>query len=343
MISAGIVGGSGYAGLELIRILSAHPEVELSVVTSRAGNGKPLGSLHPGLPSNNQLQVTDIDDQNLLGCDVVFFATPHGVAMKKAPKLVDAGVRVIDLSPDFRLKNLKEWAKWYGMDHSAPTLVTEAVYGLPEVNKTSIQDASIVANPGCYATAVQLGLLPTLEIEDIDHSRLIADAKSGISGAGRESIQANLFGEVSENFRAYALEGHRHHPEILQGLIAYSKKKEVNLSFVPHVIPASRGIFVTLYLPYSGDGNLASLFREWYQKSAFVEVLPVGFNPETRFVRGTNRCLISVSQSPTTPNAIVLVVLDNLVKGASGQAVQNMNIMFGISEKAGLDGLCIIP
>ncbi len=343
MISAGVIGGSGYAGLELIRIISAHPEVELSVVTSRAENGKSIELLHPGLLPKSKLRLTDIDDPNLLKCDIVFFATPHGVAMKNALRFVEAGVRVVDLSPDFRLKNLNEWKKWYSMDHSCPTLVDAAVYGLPEANRSLIREAPIVANPGCYATAVQLGLMPVMGMDGIDHSRIIADAKSGISGAGREASQSKLFSEVSENFRAYALDGHRHHPEILQGLKAFSPKQDINLLFVPHVIPASRGIFASLYVPFLGNMNLSDIFEKWYQDSAFVDVLPIGINPETRFVRGTNRCLISVTHSSVSGNAIVLVVLDNLVKGAAGQAVQNMNIMFDLSERAGLDNLCIVP
>ncbi len=343
MISAGVVGGSGYAGQELIRILADHPAVGLEVVTSRVDEGKALGELNPGLTNSSDLHLTPTDNPDLENCDVVFFATPHGVAMQSAPKLLETKVKVIDLSPDFRLKDIQVWTQWYGLEHSAPDIVKKAVYGLPEINESQIKDASLVANPGCYATAVQLGFAPMVGLGEMDKLRLIADAKSGISGAGRGANKQNLYGEVAENFKAYGLGGHRHHPEILQGLKGLSESKDIDLLFVPHVMPAARGIFATLYARKLKRLDYQSIFEKWYYQSPFVKVLPAGIFPETRHVRGTNNCLISVNYQIGSGDLVILVVLDNLVKGASGQAVQNMNIMFGLSEKLGLQNSCLLP
>ena len=344
MISVGIVGGSGYAGLELIRILYDHPETEISVVSSRVDDGNALNEVHRGLGSRRgKLVVSNPDAPEFKKCDVVFFATPHGVAQKKSQELLNNGVRIIDLSPDFRLKDVKDWEHWYGMKHTAPELLSEAVYGLPEINAQKIRSAQLVANPGCYATAIQLGFLPLIASDEIDNTKLIADAKSGISGAGRSANRDNLFGEISENFRAYSVKGHRHHPEILQGLNDFTSEKN-SLVFVPHVMPASRGIFATLYATARNRNlNPHAIFEKWYEKSKFVEVLSAGVYPETRHVRGTNNCLISVNNNVLGDQIIVLVVIDNLVKGAAGQAVQNMNIMFGLEEKLGLEKLCLLP
>ena len=344
MISAGIVGCSGYAGLELTRILTQHPSVHLSVVTSRTDSGKLLRDINPSLLNSENLKITNVADPALGDCDVVFFATPHGVAMRHAETLLRRGVRIVDLSPDFRLRDSNVWEFWYGQEHCAKHLLDEAVYGLSEIYYEQIKTARLIANPGCYATAVQLALIPFLQAEELDPKNIIADAKSGISGAGRGSKRDNLFAEVSGNFRAYSVNGHRHHPEILQGLQeGLSDGSEVRLSFVPHIIPASRGILVTLHLRALRSINPQVTLENFYKDSCFVHIMRKGELPETRFVNGTNNCLISTCDQDLYDGFLVLVVIDNLIKGAAGQAVQNMNMMFQFKEEAGLESLCLIP
>jgi N-acetyl-gamma-glutamyl-phosphate reductase len=342
MVKVGIVGGTGYTGVELLRILAQHPGAELVTITSRKEAGMPVADMFPSLRKRVTLAFSDPASSPLNECDVVFFATPNGVAMGEARRLVDAGVRVIDLAADFRIKDVAEWAKWYGMPHASPELVAEAVYGLPEVNREQIRKARVVANPGCYPTAVQLGFLPLLEREVVDDQHLIADSKSGVSGAGRKAETNLLFSEASDNFKAYGVPGHRHLPEIRQGL-ARAAGRAVGLTFVPHLTPMIRGIHATLYARLIREVDLQALYEQRYQKEPFIDVLPAGSHPETRSVRGSNMCRIAVHRPQGGDIAVVLVVEDNLVKGAAGQAVQNMNIMFGLSETTGLEQVAVLP
>lgn len=343
MISVGVVGGTGYTGVELLRLLAGHPEVELRVVTSRAEAGRAVADLFPNLRGHLDISFSHPDSAPLSDCDLVFFATPNGTAMVMVPELLKAGVRVIDLAADFRLKQASEWAQWYDMPHACPDLLAKAVYGLPEINREHIRDAKLVANPGCYPTAVQLGFLPLIEHKIIDHDHLIADAKSGVSGAGRKAVTGALLCEASENFKAYAVPGHRHLPEIRQGLELLAGKP-VGLTFVPHLIPMIRGIHATLYGQLSDpDRDIQALFETRYSDEPFVDVLPAGAHPETRSVSGANHCRIAVHRPQGGNVVVVLSVIDNLIKGAAGQAMQNMNIMFGLDERAGLQGIPVLP
>lgn len=341
-IKAGIVGGTGYTGVELLRLLAVHSGVELQCITSRGEAGQLVSDLFPSLRGHVDMVFTDPAQANLATCDVVFFATPNGIAMQQARALLDAGVRVIDLAADFRIKDVAVWEKWYGMTHACPDLVGQAVYGLPEINREQIRNARLVANPGCYPTAVQLGFLPLLEAGVVDSAGLIADAKSGVSGAGRKAETPILFAEAGDNFKAYGVAGHRHLPEISQGLAAMSGQK-VGLTFVPHLTPLIRGIHATLYARLQKDVDLQQLFEQRYQAERFVDVLPAGAHPETRSVRGSNQCRIAVHQPQGGDTVVVLSVIDNLVKGAAGQAVQNMNIMFSFAENAGLELVPLLP
>lgn len=338
----GIIGGSGYTGVELLRLLSVRDDVELVFISSRAQAGNPVCDLFPSLRGHVNLAFSDPDDVIDTPCDLVFFATPNGTAMHQAPALLDKGVRIVDLSADFRLKDVATWEKWYGQSHACPALIGEAVYGLPELFREQIAGARLVANPGCYPTAVQLGFLPLLEAGIVDTQLLIADAKSGITGAGRSASVANLLAEAADSFKAYAVPGHRHLPEIEQGLTLMSSSA-INLTFTPHLLPIIRGIHATLYAPLSADADLQALFEERYKNEPFVDVLPPGMHPETRSVRGTNMCRLAVHQPQGRGMAVVLAVEDNLVKGAAGQAVQNMNLMLGLPETAGLDLPALMP
>lgn len=343
MIKAGVVGGTGYTGVELLRLLVAHPEVELGVITSRSEAGRPVADLFPNLRGCTELEFTAPDAGQLEACDLVFFATPNGTAMTLVPGLLEAGVRVIDLAADFRFGNAADWEQWYGMPHACPQFLDEAVYGLTEVNRDAVATARIVANPGCYPTAVQLGLLPLLEAGVIDAGHIVADAKSGVSGAGRSPATGTLLCEASENFRAYGVAGHRHLPEIRQGL-AEAAGGPVGLTFVPHLTPMIRGIHATLYARLTADStDLQALFETRYRDEAFVDVLPAGAHPETRSVRGANQCRIAVHRPQDADTVVVLSVIDNLVKGAAGQAVQNMNVMYGLPESTGLTGIALLP
>lgn len=342
MIKVGIVGGTGYTGVELLRLLALHPQVSLQVITSRADAGTPVSQMFPSLRGFVDLLFVHPDDAHLDQCDLVFFATPNGIAMQQTRMLLDAGVKVIDLAADFRLQDIVSWEKWYGMTHACPDLVGEAVYGLPEINREKIKSARLIANPGCYPTAVQLGFIPLLEAGVIEAGSLIADAKSGVSGAGRKAEIAALFAEAGDNFKAYAVAGHRHLPEIRQGL-AHVAGSEVGLTFVPHLTPMIRGIHATLYGKLTTDVDLQSLFEERYADEPFVDVMPAGSHPETRSVRGSNRCRIAVHRPQRGDTVVVLSVIDNLVKGAAGQAVQNMNIMFNLPENTALHIVPLLP
>ncbi len=341
-VKIGIVGGTGYAGVELLRLLAQHPAAELSVITSRKEGGMPVAEMFPNLRGRVALKFTEPSTDALTACDVVFFATPNGVAMGEARALYDAGVRLIDIAADFRIKDVALWEKCYGMKHACPELVAEAVYGLPELNRKKIKDARLVANPGCYPTAVQLGFLPLVEAGIVDLDHLIADAKSGVSGAGRKAEVHTLLAEASDNFKAYGVPGHRHHPEIAQGLTQVAGKP-VGLVFVPHLTPMIRGIHATLYARLTKSAPLQALYEKRYAQEAFVDVMPAGSHPDTRSVRGANYCRIAVHQPQRGDIVVVLSVIDNLVKGAAGQAVQNMNIMFGLPEATGLEQIALLP
>lgn len=342
VITIGVVGGTGYTGVELLRLLAQHPRCELRVVTSRKEAGMPVAEMFPNLRGRVSLKFSEPSREALAGCDVVFFATPNGVAMNETRALYDAGVRVIDIAADFRIKDVALWEHWYKTKHACPELVAEAVYGLPEVNREQIRAARIVANPGCYPTSVQLGFLPLIESGVVDVDHLIADAKSGVSGAGRKAEVQTLLAEASDNFKAYGVPGHRHLPEIKQGLDAMARRS-VRLVFTPHLTPMIRGIHATLYARLTGPADLQTLYERRYAKEPFVDVLPAGSHPETRSVRGSNMCRIAVHQPQGGDIAVVLSVIDNLVKGASGQAVQNMNIMFDMPESMGLEQVALLP
>ncbi len=346
MIKAGIVGGTGYTGVELLRLLVQHPEVELRAITSRKEAGTPVSVMFPGLRRHLELAFSEPDVKTLGGCDVVFFATPNGVAMNEARALLERGARVIDLSADFRIRDVAEWERWYKMQHGAPELVREAVYGLCEVNRERIRGARLVANPGCYPTAVQLGFLPLVESGAVDLDHLIADAKSGVSGAGRKAELHLSYSEAADNFVAYNVQGHRHWPEIRQGL-AQAAKREVGLVFVPHLTPIIRGIHATLYARVMREVDFQALYTERYAREPFVDVMPAGSHPDTRSVRAANVCRIALHRPPQASGKgdmlVVLCVIDNLVKGAAGQAVQNMNLMFGLAETTGLVQPPLVP
>ena len=341
-VKVGIVGGTGYTGVELLRLLCQHPHAELAVITSRKDAGMRVSDMFPNLRGCVDLAFSEPARETLAACDVVFFATPNGVAMNEARALYDAGVRVVDVAADFRIKDIGVWEQWYKMKHACPELVAEAVYGLPEMNRDAIRKARIVANPGCYPTSVQLGFLPLLEGGAVDPEHLIADAKSGVSGAGRSAEVHTLFSEASDNFKAYGVPGHRHLPEITQGLTALARAP-VKLVFSPHLTPMIRGIHATLYARITKSVDLQALFEERYANEPFVDVMPAGSHPETRSVRGANVCRIAVHRPQGGDTVVVLSVIDNLVKGAAGQAIQNMNIMFGFDETAGLQQVALLP
>lgn len=342
MVNVGIVGGTGYTGVELLRLLAQHPKVKIKTITSRSEAGMDVADMFTNLRGRIDLKFSDPADAKLNKCDLVFFATPNGIAMQQTESLLQAGVKVIDLAADFRIKDVAEWEKWYGMKHACPHLVTEAVYGLPEINRAQVRKARLIANPGCYPTAVQLGFLPLIEAGVIDIKNLVADVKSGVSGAGRKAEVHTLLAEASDNFKAYGVPGHRHLPEIKQGLSA-AAQKPVGLTFVPHLVPMIRGIHATLYAKLTKKVNLQELYEKRYVAEAFVDVLPAGKHPETRSVRGSNLCRIAVHQPQNSDTVVILSVTDNLVKGAAGQAIQNMNILFELPETLGINQIPLLP
>ena len=347
MIKVGIVGGTGYTGVELLRLLANHPSAKVTAVTSRKEAGMKVAEMFPSLRGRVDVAFSTPDETDLKACDVVFFATPHGVAMAQARELLEAGVKVIDLAADFRLKDPAEFAKWYAMEHSCTDLLAEAVYGLPEVNRDAIKSARLIGMAGCYPTSVQLGLLPLLEggKQYIETDTLIADCKSGVSGAGRKAEVGTLFAESADNFKAYGVKGHRHSPEIEQGL-SLIHGAPVKLTFVPHLTPMIRGIHSTIYArikPEGRDVDYQQLFEQRFASEPFVDVMPAGSCPETRSVRGANTARIAVHRPGNGDLLVILVVEDNLVKGASGQSVQVMNLMFGLPENVGLDIVPLLP
>ncbi|MFV8819764.1 N-acetyl-gamma-glutamyl-phosphate reductase [Haliea sp. E17] len=343
MIKVGIVGGTGYAGVELLRLLAAHPEVEVTAITSRSEAGRRVDELYPNLRGHYDLAFSDTDEKLLASCDVVFFSTPHAVAMETVPALLAAGTRVIDLSADYRVRDPEVFAKWYGVPHTSPELLQTAVYGLPEINRARIAGAQLVACPGCYPTSILLGLMPLLQRGLVDTQHLIASAASGASGAGRQAKVDNLLTEVYGSFKAYGVAGHRHLPEIEQEM-AEMVGHAVQLTFVPHLLPMSRGIHATLFANLTDSReDLQDLFEECYADEPFVDVLPAGVFPQTRTVSGANQCRISVQVPQERDTVVVMSVIDNLVKGASGQGIQNMNIMFGLPETTGLQQVGLMP
>ena len=346
MKKIGIVGATGYTGVELLRILATHPEVEISYVTSRSNTGSRVDAMFPNLRGFIDLEFSDPTTDALAQCDLVFFATPNGVAMNHVPALLKAGTKVIDLAADFRIKDLDLWGQWYGMKHACPEVVAEAVYGMPELNREQIKSAKVVANPGCYPTSVILGLKPLIDASLIDLKSIIADTKSGVSGAGKGANVATLFSEMGESFKAYNVGGHRHQPEIAQAFSLLADKK-VDFTFVPHLLPIIRGIHATLYARCHDDLDksidLQDLFEKHYQDEPFVDVLPAGSHPETRSVKTSNMCQIAVHKKTDSKQLVVLSVIDNLVKGAAGQAVQNMNLMLGLDEKTALSQPALSP
>jgi N-acetyl-gamma-glutamyl-phosphate reductase len=342
MAKIGIVGGTGYTGVELMRLLANHPEVELEVITSRSRAGTPVADVFPNLRGRLDLVFAEPSIEAYKRCDLVFFATPNGTAMHQVDELLDAGIRVIDLAADFRLKDLRVWRQWYGEEHASPLSVERAVYGLPEMNREQIRQARLVANPGCYVTAVTLALLPLLKHGLVRPDGIIADCKSGVSGAGRNGKLATAFCEVTESVKAYAVSGHRHYPEIRQNLRQVNEAAD--LVFVPHLMPMLRGIHATLYCEALADA--VEIQREvelFYAEEPFVDVMPPGSHPETRSVKGANDCRIAIHRLPDSNRLVVLSVIDNLVKGAAGQAVQNMNLMLGMDETLGLSGIGLMP
>jgi len=343
VINVGVVGGTGYTGAELLRLLVTHPAVRLLMVTSRSEAGQKVADMFPNLRGYTELAFSEPDVAALAECDLVFFATPNGTAMKMVPDLLEKGCRVIDLAADFRLRDPALWEKWYGIPHACADVLAEAVYGMPEINRATIAKARVVANPGCYPTAVTLGFLPLLENALVEDQHLVADAKSGVSGAGRGASVAHLFAEAAENFKPYGVNGHRHLPEIRQTLSACAGHS-VGLTFVPHLTPMIRGIEASLYAVLKQcDIDLHALYTQRYANEIYVDVLPAGVMPETRSVKGSNMCRIAVFQPQQADTVVVSAVIDNLVKGAAGQAIHNMNIMFGLAETSGLEQPAMLP
>ena len=345
-ISVAILGATGYTGGELVRLLSRHDAVQISHVTSQRYAGKPLRQAFPHLTNAPELLCQPLGElANVANLDVAFCALPHLASMQEVPSLLARGVRVVDLSADFRLHNADEFRTWYGAEHQAPDLLQEAVYGLPELHRVAIATARLVANPGCYPTSVLLALAPLLKEGLIDLEQIVIDSKSGASGAGRSASQDTLFTEIDGGFKAYKVVGHRHTPEMEQELSGLSGE-DVRLCFVPHLLPQTRGILSTCHLRPRVVRSLAEwqkTLAEFYQNEPFVTVLEPGSWPATNYVRGSNYCHIGIALDPRTGWLTVLSVIDNLVKGAAGQAVQNMNIMFGMDERLGLTQLPLFP
>lgn len=345
MISVGVVGATGYTGVELLRLLSVHDAVELKVATSNSERGKAVADVFPSLRSYVDLVFVEHESSELKSCDLIFFATPHATAMHYVPSLLEQGCKIIDLSADFRIKDALLWKQWYQEKHPCPELLKSAVYGLPELNRSKIKEANLIANPGCYPTAIALALLPAIKNGLINPGDIIADAKSGVSGAGRKANLATQFSEVSESFKAYSVSGHRHLPEILQTLNYVQEEKKANLTFIPHLVPMNRGIFATLYVkPIDHTVDIQSLYTDFYASEKFTDVMPEGTHIDTASVRATNICRIALHPAKRQSDPMVILsVIDNLVKGAAGQAIHNMNIMFGFDEAKGLSTPGLIP
>ncbi len=348
IIKVGIVGGTGYTGVELLRMLTLHPNATVTMITSRKDAGTRLDAMFPSLRGRCDLVFSDTATADLTKCDIVFYATPHGVAMADAPKLVAAGVKIVDLAADFRFKDLSVFEQWYKLPHTCPDLAAKAAYGLVELNRDAIKSAQIVGNPGCYPTTMQLGYFPLLKAGVVDAGHLIADCASGVSGAGKKAEVDYLFTEAGDNFKAYGVSGHRHHPET-QARLQEMTTDKVRLIFTPHLTPMIRGMHSTLYATLIGKGlamsndELQALFVDVYKGEAFVDVMPFGSTPDTRSTRGSNMLRIALHRPQNGDTVIVLVVQDNLVKGSAGAAIQCMNLMFGLPETAGLLTMPLSP
>jgi N-acetyl-gamma-glutamyl-phosphate reductase len=345
MIKAAIFGASGYTGQELTRILLGHPEVKLVAVTSRRFAGQPVTEVFPSLYSLTSLKYQNSTPAQISNaCDIVFLALPHGVSMGIAPEFIRAGKKVIDLSADYRLRDLKTYETWYGK-HSSPKFLKDAVYGIPELYRQKIKKCGFIANPGCYPTSIILGLAPALKKKLLDVSTIIADSASGVSGAGREPLTGSLFCEVDDGFKAYKVGKHRHLPEIEQELNALADKKFA-ISFTPHLLPVKRGILSTIYAKLRNDvtlQELQSLYCSFYAAEKFVRICPEGLYPNISSVCGSNYCDIGLAIDPRTKNVIIMAAIDNLIKGAAGQAVQNMNIIYNFAENTGLQNAPLYP
>ena len=323
--------------------------MKVNVLTSRTEAGRRVDDMFPSLRGHTDLCYSDLNIEELKQCDVVFFATPHGVAMQHAAELVAANTKVVDLAADFRLQDLAQFEKWYGMQHACPDILKDSVYGLSELNREQIKQAQVIGNPGCYPTTVQLGLAPLFKQAEalVKPESIIIDAKSGVSGAGRKASLGMIYSENADNFKAYGVAGHRHHPEIVEALENISGQKDVfnHIVFVPHLVPMIRGMLSTIYVDLTDAGDAAdlqSLYEQFYANEQFVDVMPANSSPETRSVRGANQLRIALYK-PQPKKLVLLVAQDNLVKGAAGQAVQNMNLMFGFAEHAGLEVIGLLP
>jgi len=345
MIRIGIFGATGYTGLELLKLLGRHPAGRIAWLTSENSAGQQFGDIFPVPPALGGHTLIPSAEADCTSVDVVFCCLPHVAAQTHVAAARKVGARAIDLSADFRLRDAATYEKWYGHPHRHADLLAEAVYGLAEVNREAMRKARLIAAPGCYPTSVQLGLIPLLEADLIDTQTLIANAASGVSGAGKQAKVDNLYAEVNDSFKAYGVGGHRHLPEIEQGLNQVAKQP-VQLTFVPHLVPMTRGIHSTLYArlkPGVTGADLQALFEQRYAGEPFVDVMPKGSTPQTRSVRGANVCRLAVHQPQGRDTVVVLAVIDNLVKGASGQALQAMNIMFGLAETTGLGAPALLP
>ena len=331
-----IFGGTGYTGVELIRLLVNHPHVEIYQITSRKDKGKRVDEIYPSFRGILNNLFVSPEDADLKNVDIVFFATPNGIAMNYADSLISDGKIVIDLAADFRIKDKDVWEKWYGMKHKSPNLIDQAVYGLPEINRDIIKKSKLIANPGCYPTAIQLALIPLLKKKLINPTSIIADAKSGISGAGKNPELKLLMSEAEEDFRAYGIGGHRHLPEIEENL-ANICGDDIKLTFIPHLVPMIRGIHATVYVDCIEDFNAEEIFESFYEDEPFVDIMPADMPPNTKSVRASNFCRISFHKEKASNRLIIFSVIDNLMKGAAGQAVQNMNIMMDWPEPTGIN------
>lgn len=346
MLKVAVVGASGYTGVELLRLLHCHPEVAVTCITSEQSAGKPVAEIFPTLRSRYSQVLENLEPVRVADkADLVFTALPHKAAMEVVPTFLKLGKRVIDLSADYRFSDAAVYERWYE-PHMNPELLAKAVYGLPEVRRAKIKGAKLVGNPGCYPTSVILGLMPLLKNGLIDHTTIIADSKSGVSGAGRGAKVENLYCEVNDGFKAYGVGGvHRHIPEIEQELSLVAGE-QITISFTPHLVPMDRGILSTIYARLSvsaSAADLVKLYADFYDGEPFVRVLPAGSFPSTAHVRGSNFCDIGVAVDSRTGRVVVVSAIDNLVKGAAGQAVQNMNIVFGLPETLALEGLALFP
>lgn len=346
MLRVAIIGASGYTGVELSRILCNHPELKLTAATSRQYAGKPLAEVFPNLLGKTDLICENLSiDELCERADLFFAAVPHKTAMDLVPKLLQEGKKVVDLSADYRLRDVATYEEWY-QEHSSPEFIKEAAYGLPELYREEIKKARLVANPGCYPTSVVLGLAPLLQAGHIDPTSIIVDSKSGTTGAGRAASVGTLFCEVHDGFKAYKVGGtHRHLPEIEQELSVLNKDN-VTISFTPHLLPIARGILSTSYANLTSDispGDLRKLYTEMYDDEPFVRLIPEGSFPATQHVRGSNFCDIGFAIDKRAHRIIVVTAIDNIVKGAAGQAVHNMNLMCGLEETSGLTGAPFFP